>query len=194
MYSQSMYSEPSPAALPDFIQDSPVGIFTKGIPSADYQHLQSSHILWKVKPRGHLARANPQCKAVLESLASSDLLSGSALEHEVLILFNGPYHHYVTPKFYAEMAPASAKLCCRPGLREGKIYFDSKGEEAVMGCTGEEGREGPWNLDDIPASFTNDLKKAIVGMEVEVDRIEGKFKMSQEKPKGDRERVRYERV
>ncbi|KAL3445616.1 transcriptional regulator PAI 2-type [Aspergillus insuetus] len=225
MHIQSIYSDPSPTALLDFIQENPLGIFTTGIPSTNHAHLHSSHIPWvldrpsatesppKVKLRGHIARANPQAKAMIESLTCANLPSGSTLEHDVLILFNGPYHHYVTPKFYAETAPASAKVAGTWNYSavqvygRAKVFFDSKSQETdeylmrqlyalseqserrIMGFTGEKGREAPWNIDDVPANYMNILKKGIVGIEIEVDRIEGKFKMSQEKPKGDREGV-----
>ncbi|KAL2837845.1 transcriptional regulator PAI 2-type [Aspergillus pseudoustus] len=225
MHIQSIYSDPSPTALLDFIQENPLGIFTTGIPSPNHAHLQSSHIPWvldrpsateappRVRLRGHIARANPQAKAMIESLAYSNLPSGSTLDQEVLILFNGPHHHYVTPKFYAETAPASAKAAGTWNYAavqvygRARVFFDSKSQETdeflvrqlyalseqsekrIMGFTGTEGREAPWNIDDVPVNYMNILKKGIVGIEVEVDRVEGKFKMSQEKPRGDREGV-----
>ncbi|KAL3467808.1 transcriptional regulator PAI 2-type [Aspergillus heterothallicus] len=225
MHIQPIYSDPSPTALLDFIQENSLGIFTTGIPSPHHAHLQSSHIPWvldrpsatesplKVRLRGHIARANPQAKAMIDSLTSSNLASGSTLEQEVLILFNGPYHHYVTPKFYAETASASAKVAGTWNYAavqvygRARIFFDSKSQETdeflmrqlyalseqsekrIMGFTGEDGREAPWDIDDVPVNYMNILKKGIAGIEIEADRIEGKFKMSQEKPKGDREGV-----
>ncbi|KAL2819159.1 transcriptional regulator PAI 2-type [Aspergillus granulosus] len=225
MHIQSVYSDPSPTGLLDFIEENPLGIFTTGIPSPNHAHLHSSHIPWvldrpsatelppKVRLRGHIARANPQAKTMIESLTCSNLPSGSALEHEVLILFNGPYHHYVTPKFYAETAPASGKVAGTWNYAavqvygRAKVFFDSKSQETdeflmqqlsalseqserkIMGFTGEGGREAPWEIDDVPVNYLNILKKGIIGIEIEVDRIEGKFKMSQEKSRGDREGV-----
>ncbi|PQE25971.1 transcriptional regulator protein [Rutstroemia sp. NJR-2017a BBW] len=48
-----------------------------------------------------------------------------------------------------------------------------------MGHTGEDGRPSEWKL----------LKKSIIGIEIDVERLEGKFKMSQEMGKADREGV-----
>ena len=58
-----------------------------------------------------------------------------------------------------------------------------------MGYTGEEGREEPWRLDEAPERYIAMLKKNIVGIRVEIERIDGKFKVSQERPVGDREGV-----
>lgn len=44
-------------------------------------------------------------------------------------------------------------------------------------------------MNDSPDSYIALLKKAIIGIEIEIESIAGKFKMSQELAKGDREGV-----
>jgi transcriptional regulator len=70
------------------------------------------------------------------------------------------------------------------------------GEEGVIGCgKGECGSEEglskhiPWKLDDAPETYITLLKKNIIGMQVEITRVEGRFKVSQEKAVGDRDGV-----
>jgi len=46
--------------------------------------------------------------------------------------------------------------------------------------------EESWEVSDAPERYTELLKKAIMGVEIEVKRIGGKFKMSQELEEGDR--------
>ncbi|KAL5335398.1 transcriptional regulator PAI 2-type [Aspergillus crustosus] len=228
MFIQSIYNDSTPDALFDFIEQNPLGIFTTGFPSDTHAHPQSSHIPWvldrpsisassdqdgpppSTKLRGHLARANPQAKAMIDSLASSSVASRSTLESQVMIIFNDPHHHYVPPKFYTETVSASGKVAGTWNYAavqvygRAKIYHDTKNQEThdfltrqlydlsdnsekkIMGFTGENGREEPWNLDDVPRSYMDILKRAIVGIEIIVDRIDGKFKMSQKEPKGDR--------
>lgn len=88
-----------------------------------------------------------------------------------------------------------------------KIFHDSKSEEtvqflmkqitdlsnyaetAVMGFDGSEGKRGPWKVSDAPESYVELLRKNIIGIEITVERLEGKFKMSQELGEGDREGV-----
>jgi transcriptional regulator len=67
------------------------------------------------------------------------------------------------------------------------------GEEGVMGFSGGEGIScagdtgtSPWKLEDAPEKYIATLKKSIVGMQVEITRVEGRFKVSQERPVGDR--------
>ncbi|KAL4912476.1 hypothetical protein BDW62DRAFT_214967 [Aspergillus aurantiobrunneus] len=150
---------------------------------------------------------------MVDSLMPSNLCSGSTLETGVMTLFNGPFHNYVTPKFYTETASALGKVAGTWNYAavqvygKARVYFNSKSDETneyltrqlydlsdnsekrIMGYTGKDGKEAPWNLDDVPQGYMNIFKKGIVGIEVSIDRIEGKFKMSQEKSKGDREGV-----
>jgi transcriptional regulator len=97
-----------------------------------------------------------------------------------------------------------------------RVYYDSKdestgvflqrqlsdlavlGEEGVMGFSNanasanggggesEGGGQSPWKLSDAPENYITLLKKNIVGIQVEITRVEGRFKVSQEKGVGDR--------
>lgn len=53
----------------------------------------------------------------------------------------------------------------------------------------EEGRDRPWSIDDAPAEFIAKQAKAIVGLELRIDRVEGKAKLSQNRPAPDRDGV-----
>ena len=53
----------------------------------------------------------------------------------------------------------------------------------------EAGLSEPWKLADAPADFTEQMLKAIVGFEMPVTRIAGKWKVSQNRPAADREAV-----
>lgn len=60
-------------------------------------------------------------------------------------------------------------------------------ETSIMGYVGE-GKK-PWQVTDAPDRFFDLLKKNIVSIEIEVTRLEGKFKMSQEMRTADRQGV-----
>ena len=163
--------------------------------------------------RGHLARANPQSKTIIHNLEAASKPSGSFLEEEVLVLFTATTHHYVTPKFYTETKPNSGKVvptwnyAAAQAYGKARIYFDSKSpdtgaflsrqihdlsqhaETSIMGYDGKEGRQNAWKVADAPESYVGLLQKAIIGIEIKLDRLEGKFKMSQDKTPGDREGV-----
>jgi transcriptional regulator len=56
------------------------------------------------------------------------------------------------------------------------------------GCA-KSSRAEPWKVDDAPADFVGMQMRAIVGVEITIRRIEGKWKMSQNRPLADREGV-----
>ncbi len=160
--------------------------------------------------RGHLARQNPHSKAMIEALLAS---SSSFLSDEVLVLFTSPVQHYVTPKFYVETKPVTGKVvptwnyAAAQVYGRAKVYFDSHDDETaaflarqiddlstmaerdIMYHTGEQGRPAPWRVADAPEGYIGLMRKNIVGIEIVVERLEGKFKMSQELKEGDRDGV-----
>ncbi|KAF2028244.1 negative transcriptional regulator [Setomelanomma holmii] len=163
--------------------------------------------------RGHLARPNAQTKSMIEHLESKGLSNGSVLEEEVLVLFTAPAHHYVTPKFYTETKPQTGKVvptwnyAAAQVYGKARIWFDSKAPEtgaflskqirdlsqyaetSIMRYDGQEDRPKAWQVDDAPEKYVELLQKGIIGIEIEIERLEGKFKMSQELGAGDREGV-----
>lgn len=227
MYLRAAHAEAHVPTLQEFIRENPLGIFTTAIQSQLYPLIQSSHIPFvldvpettdETPPngtlRGHIAKANPQAKALMDALAARNEQDQNTLElpDEVLVLFNGPHHHYVTPKFYTETKPASGKVVptwnytAVQAYGKVRVYCNSKSDETgdylkkqssdlsqqseslIMGHTGGE-RPVPWEVSDAPSSYVDILRKNIIGIEIKIDRLQGKFKMSQEMGHGDREGV-----
>jgi transcriptional regulator len=168
------------------------------------------------KLRGHVARANPHAKALISAateaaskIEDDQTYAGIKLEDEVMVLFTSGVNHYVTPKFYVETKPQTGKVVptwnyaavqvygtmtvhpstTSPGagafLRKQLDDLSALCEEGQMGYE----REESWKVSEAPEKYTDLLKKAIVGVEIEITRIGGKFKMSQELSEGDREGV-----
>jgi transcriptional regulator len=50
----------------------------------------------------------------------------------------------------------------------------------------EGGRPTPWLVDDAPPDYVVSQMKGIIGLEIPIDRIEGKWKVSQNRPAADR--------
>jgi transcriptional regulator len=120
---------------------------------------------------GHVARANGQW----ESLESA--------EH-VVAIFQGA-HGYISPTWY-EGQPAvptwnyavvhahgKARLMDEASLHDLLIRLSTIYEAASP---------KPWRLSEQPAAYVDTMLKAIVGFEIEVERLEGKFKLSQNRP------------
>ena len=127
----------------------------------------------------HLARANPQW---------SDLRQ----QPDVLVVFQG-HDHYVTPSWYATKRETGKVV---PTWNYTMVQ--AKGRAKVMDDawlgrqieeltrTLEERREQPWAVGDAPADFIAMQRRAIVGIEIEILDIRGKWKTSQNRNAADR--------
>jgi len=226
MYLRAIHADSHIPTLRNFIKNNPLGTVTTAIASSSYPFLQTSHIPWVIDVtddsseselgvlRGHMARQNPQAKAMIESARSTvpdGAQGGVQLENEVLVLFTAHTHHYVTPKFYTETKPATGKVVptwnysAVQAYGKAIIFFDNgvasteylsrqirdlsqHAETSVMGYDGVE-KQGPWEVSDAPDRYIALLQKNIIGIQVEVTSLGGKFKMSQEMPEKDREGV-----
>jgi transcriptional regulator len=132
---------------------------------------------------GHFARANPVWKT---------LKPGS----EALAIFLGP-HAYVSPSLY----PSKAATCkavptwnyitvhARGRLT---LHDDAGWLRAHVGALSdfhESERPAPWAVDDAPAAYIDSLLRAIVGFELSITALEGKWKLSQNRDSADRQGV-----
>ncbi|KAL5628663.1 hypothetical protein BROUX41_002054 [Berkeleyomyces rouxiae] len=215
MHLLACHAEHRPEVLHSFILQNPLGILTTSIRSNTHPLIQSSHIPWVLdsergRLRGHIARQNPQSKAIIESLANA--AATDVLADDVLVLFNGSVHHYVTPKFYKKTKPETAKVVptwdyeAVEAYGKAYIYHDTKTPEfksflsaqmddlsnycetVIMGY-GQGDNLGPWKVSDAPERYIDLMMKNVIGIEIEITSIAGRFKWSQEKMKGDRDGV-----
>jgi transcriptional regulator len=133
--------------------------------------------------RAHLARANDQLAA---------LRAGA----EAMVLFQGP-HAYVTPSWYASRAEShkvvptwnyvTVHAWGTPRVIDDPDWLRQQiGELTDLN---ERERQVPWSVDDAPASFVTSQIKGIVGLEIPIARIEGKWKVSQNRALSDRHGV-----
>ena len=130
--------------------------------------------------RAHLARANPQ----LDELASVS---------DCLVAFQGP-HDYVTPSWYAtkqqtgKVVPtwnyATVHVWGAPRVVDDADWLRKQFGELTRQREAEQPR--PWAVEDAPEEFISAQVKGIVGLEIEVRRMEGKWKMSQNRSLADR--------
>jgi transcriptional regulator len=133
--------------------------------------------------RLHIARANPQWKEI------------EAVE-ECLVVFQGP-QDYVTPSWYAtkretgKVVPtwnyATVHVWGRPRVMNDDAWLRRQLEDLTASREGL--REAPWKVDDAPADFVTMQMRAVVGVEIAIARIEGKWRMSQNRPEADRQGV-----
>ena len=143
--------------------------------------LNANHIPLEVEPeptplgtlRGHVARANPVWQ---------DLAAGV----EALAIFQGP-STYVSPAWYpskretGKVVPTYnyAVVHAYGPLRivEDAAWLRSLVERLTNRF--EAGRAEPWQVSDAPAGFIDTQLRAIVGIEIPISRLHGKWKLSQ---------------
>ena len=126
----------------------------------------------------HMARANPQWH---------DFNS----EQEVLVTFQGP-HAYISPSWYeVELSVPTWNYAAIHAYGIPNIIED--GEELyrllkVLIETHESQFENPWPF-RLPDDYLQKMMRGIVAFEIEITRLEGKFKMSQNRTESERENV-----
>ena len=126
----------------------------------------------------HMARANPQWH---------DFNSAQ----EVLTIFQGP-HAYISPSWYeVELSVPTWNYAVVHAYGIPRIIEDS--EEfyqflKILIETHEAQFENPWPF-QLPDDYLQKMIRGIVGFEIEITRLEGKFKMSQNRTESERQNV-----
>jgi len=133
--------------------------------------------------RGHLARANPQWREVASPV-------------EALAIFSGP-QRYISPSWYASRS-AHGKVVPTWNYVVVHAYGRLRTVDdparllphlKELTRTHEAAIELPWSVEEAPQDYISSLLEAIVGIEIEISRLEGKWKVSQNRVAADRQGV-----
>ncbi len=128
---------------------------------------------------GHVALANPQ---------GADLDGGD----QALAIFAGP-HAYISPSWYqAGPAVPTWNYATVHAYGAARRIADPDWLRDLVGRLSQrhEAREAaPWRMESLPSPYVASMLTGIVGIEIAVSRLEGKFKLSQNRPAADRPRV-----
>ncbi|MBM7063399.1 FMN-binding negative transcriptional regulator [Pseudomonas sp. UL073] len=187
MYIPSAFAQTDLPSLHALIEATPLATLV----SHDVQGLQASHLpLLLVREEGefgtlygHFARANPQWRS----------LAGQ----EALLLFQGA-EAYVSPSFYPSKAQ-HGKVVPTWNYQAVHAYgtvetFDDR--ERLLALVSrlsahhEQSRAQPWAVSDAPADYIDSMLRAIIGFAVPIRRLEGSWKLSQNKSAADHTGVR----
>jgi len=153
--------------------------------------LNANHIPLEIDPqpaplgtlRGHVARGNPVWRDF-----SRDV--------EALAVFQGP-QAYISPAWY-QTKRETGKVVPTYNYAVVHAYGPMRIIESRAWLRGlverltdrhEAGRTDPWKVTDAPADFVEQMLGAIVGIEIPLTRLVGKWKVSQNRPAADREGV-----
>ena len=128
----------------------------------------------------HVARANPHWKQFAEG-------------GEVLMIFQGS-QRYVTPNWYPSKARngkvvptwnyAVVHAYGRPEVMNDKVWL--RRHVGELTAQQEAHESTPWSLADAPETYIGAMLRGIVGIRLPVTRLEGKWKMSQNREPEDR--------
>ena len=127
---------------------------------------------------GHMARANSQWR--------------SAAGQKVLVIFAGP-HAYISSRWYeADSVVPTWNYTAVHAYGTLRLVEDPSAVRDIVArmVTHYEGsRPSPWDLDTQPEEFVERMLSAIVGFEIDIERLEGKWKLSQNQPLERQEKV-----
>lgn len=143
-----------------------------GLPSASHLPLMLENDE-QLNIVGHMARANDQWQHF-------------QADAEVLVMFQGP-HAYISPSNYEGAGVPTWNYASVHMYGVARLIEDENRLKAIIESLShkyEKSQASPW-VPDYPDRMLN----AIVGFEIEVSRIEAKYKLSQNRPDADRQNI-----
>jgi transcriptional regulator len=183
MYLPAHFEENRREVLDALIAAQPFGTIVTNGPNG----LDANHIPFEFEPergpfgtlRAHVARSNPLWR---EAPASP----------ETLVIFQGPTA-YISPTWYPSKADTHKAVPTWNYMvvhAHGRIVVHDD-ENYVRGVVArltrkmEAGESTPWKMGDAPADYLTQMLGAIVGLEIEVTKLVGKWKLSQNRTEAD---------
>src|SRR5262245_8771337 len=153
--------------------------------------LDANHIPMEIDPdpaphgtlRGHIARANPLWREVAPDAAALAIFQGPSI-------YISP-SHYVTKRETGKVVPTWNYAVVHA---HGPLHFIDdrawlRGFVTRLTARHEAKRRDPWKITDAPGEFIETQLGAIIGIELPITRLIGKWKVSQNRPPHDREGV-----
>ena len=184
MYQPPHFREDRLEVLHALMRAHPLGLLVSGGPGGLMANPVPFLLHADMSERGtlhcHVSRANPHWRE-LQTVA------------ECLVVFQGP-QRYITPSWY-ETKRATGKVVPTwnyatvhawgpPRVIEDTEWLRANVEALTRAHEGP--RPAPWAVDDAPPDFVAAQLRGIVGIEIPIDRIEGKWKVSQNRTDADR--------
>jgi transcriptional regulator len=180
MYIPDAFVVSDAAETDDLLRRIPFGSLVTGGPDGvAATHLPFLHDLQSGVLTAHMARVNPH--------------RGVAGDGEALVIFQGPYA-YVSPNWYPSKAQGG-RVVPTWNYEAVHVYgrISWRGEPdwlidhlGALSARFEADQAAPWSIEDAPADYVRRLVDGIIGLEIKINRIEAKRKLSQNKSEADR--------
>jgi transcriptional regulator len=187
MYVPAHFAETRAEVLHQFIREHPLAVLVTFCAN----ELNANHIPFELDPdpapfgtlRGHVARSNPVWQEF-----SKDV--------EALLVFQGP-QHYISPSWYptkqetGKVVPTYNYIVVH-AYGPLRIIDDRTWLRGLVGRLTnrhEAASARPWKITDAPGDYIEQMLGAIVGIEIPVTRLVGKWKASQNQPAVNRDGV-----
>jgi transcriptional regulator len=187
MYLPQHFAETRVETLHDFMRTNPFAALV----ALTANGLEANHLPFELDPepvpfgtlRGHIARGNQLWRQV-------------SADTEALAIFQGP-HTYVSPSWYpskresGKVVPTWNYIVVHAYGRlrfiDDKVWLHQLVNQLTTRY--ETGRPEPWQVSDAPEEYIDKQLGAIVGVEVQISRLSGKWKVSQNRSLADRQGV-----
>jgi transcriptional regulator len=184
MYVPSHFAQTDVQALHGFIREQPLGAMV----TVSAGRLDANHIPFLLHDdpaphgtlHGHVARANPVWRE-------------AATDTETLVIFQGA-ERFISPSWYATKRETQkvvptwnyVVVHARGPLRfvDDPAWVRAHLEQLTREHEGS--RAEPWHVTDAPADYIDKLVTAVVGLEIPIASLTGKWKVSQNRPERDR--------
>lgn len=186
MHCPAMFKEDRPDVMADLIRHYPLGMLITHSQEGLCANLIPFYLIERKGGtilQAHLARGNAQLHALRDGA-------------EVLVTFQGP-QSYITPNWYpskakhGEVVPTwnyamvqargTPSVFDDPAWLQQQITALTRQQEAPL--------PHPWQVSDAPAAYIEKNIKGIVGVEIAISRLEGKWKVSQNRSETDKQGV-----
>lgn len=187
MHSQPLFEVRDPARLHELIRAHALGTLIIQTVAGPYV----DHLPFALQPDGgrlgrletHAARDNPFWSQLPDGVDCTVVFSGPNAYISPSWYPSRQLHGRVQPSWYYSVVHARGRLrqvrdagALHAGVRRMTEYF-------------ERGRPEAWRVDEAPAHFTEALLAHIVGIEIEIDELVGKWQVGQQRNQADREGI-----
>ncbi|MGB4066256.1 MAG: FMN-binding negative transcriptional regulator [Azonexus sp.] len=180
MYLPKHFAETDVGVMHELMRAHPLAtLVTQGPNGLDANHIPL-HLDAAAGPngtlRGHVARANP-------------LAADATVNRKILVIFKGP-DSYISPSGYATKAEHGKVVptwnyAAVHAYGELRLIDDAEwllAQLHALTAEHEAGLPRPWAVNDAPADYIGKMLGAVVGIEISIDRLVGKWKVSQNQP------------